>query len=1202
MEPRLLSLELVGYKTFASRTLFEFPGMITAVVGPNGSGKSNIADALRWVLGEQSYSLLRGKKTEDMIFAGSEQRTRAGMASVTITFDNSDGWLPIDFTEVSISRRAYRDGQNEYLLNHQRVRLKEISELLSKSGLAERTYTVIGQGLVDAALALKPEERRRLFEEAAGIGLYRSRKEEALNRLEATRRNLERVQDILAEIEPRLQSLEKQARRAQEYERVKADLRLLLQDWYGYHWHKNQVEYNHVRDILKAQEERLEAARQKHNEVTQAMNDLRAKMQSWRDKLNEWHSGASRLHTELTQMSQQLAVLDERQRSLGEQQASAQQELARSEEEQSAFQSNLGLAQEELSRVEKELEEARIQALQSRKNLAARQVERDQVERSLRNARQELTAAETRQVQLRAHQHEIAQRQETIARNQESVEKTLASLRQEAVGLESSLHQWALERDGVERARQEKENQWQSLRQQISEQESERRRVQDQKSRIDANKARIRAQVEVLEQAERSLSGYSEGARSLIQAARQKKLQGDYQLLSSFLEVPQGYEIAFTAILGELIDLVLLDQAADVEQALALIEQDARGRVALIKPGTVPAAEQAALPEEEDILGWAADLATPKDENVAPLLARLLGQTLVVKDRQAAYRLLPRLPQAAAVVTLKGEVFAPHGPIWAGKVGRTGMISRARQIREFNDALAQEDRQLDQNHQALQAVEGVIAALAQQDTDLARQVREMAAHFEKARDTLQKGQNSLEQVQRQIGWYEGQQKELDGQQVRVKNELDKDSADLSRLDATISSSRDEVKKWQHALGDLSLDEYQSQVTHWDTAMAVSNRAVKEVQARVEERRQRVSENQARQLALRERLEAVGKSMAALHEQRARLQEQETTLNREIQSFQALITPAEEELDGLERQMADQQEVEGASLQALTLAERHTTQADLDLTRNRDALQALQRKIEDDFGLVEFEYVANVAGQSPLPFDGMVKQLPVVVELSPEIEDNITRFKTQLRRMGSINPDALSEFQSVQERYHSLVNQVADLNKAEADLRQVIVELDELMKRDFRKTFNAVAAEFHQMFTRLFGGGSAHLVMLDEENPIDTGIDIEARLPGRRPQGLSLLSGGERSLTAAALVFSLLKVSPTPFCVMDEVDAMLDESNVGRFCDMLRELSQTTQFIVITHNRNTVQAANVIYGITMGRDSTSQMISVKLDEIDEDMIV
>jgi chromosome segregation protein len=272
-----------------------------------------------------------------------------------------------------------------------------------------------------------------------------------------------------------------------------------------------------------------------------------------------------------------------------------------------------------------------------------------------------------------------------------------------------------------------------------------------------------------------------------------------------------------------------------------------------------------------------------------------------------------------------------------------------------------------------------------------------------------------------------------------------------------------------------------------------------------------------------------------------------------------------------------------------------------MTRISESIENLRRRIEEDFGLVALEYSQDNVGPNPLPLDGMVQELPKVKELAPEIEDAISRQRAQLRRLGAINPEAQAEYRSVKERHEFLTSQVADLKKADQDLREVIAELDELMKREFRKTFDAVAVEFREMFTRLFGGGSARLILTDAENVAETGIDIEARLPGRREQGLSLLSGGERSLTAVALIFSLLKVSPTPFCVMDEVDAMLDEANVGRFCDLLRELSQTTQFIVITHNRNTVQIADVIYGITMGRDSASQMISLRLDEVGEDMV-
>ncbi len=286
---------------------------------------------------------------------------------------------------------------------------------------------------------------------------------------------------------------------------------------------------------------------------------------------------------------------------------------------------------------------------------------------------------------------------------------------------------------------------------------------------------------------------------------------------------------------------------------------------------------------------------------------------------------------------------------------------------------------------------------------------------------------------------------------------------------------------------------------------------------------------------------------------------------------------------------------------VSIAERHVAQGQLEHSRFKDSLDNLRRRIEEDFGLVAFEYSSNISGANPLPLDGLVQQLPVIKEIDPELEQSINNKRAQLRRIGPINPDADEEYKSVSERHEFISTQMEDLKKADQDLREVIAELDELMQREFRKTFDAVAAEFKVMFTRLFGGGSARLVLTDEENFQNTGIDIEARLPGRREQGLSLLSGGERSLTAVALIFALLKISPTPFCVLDEVDAALDEANVGRFCDLLRELSQQIQFIVITHNRNTVQASDVIYGITMGKDSASQMISLRLDEVSDEMV-
>ena len=393
-----------------------------------------------------------------------------------------------------------------------------------------------------------------------------------------------------------------------------------------------------------------------------------------------------------------------------------------------------------------------------------------------------------------------------------------------------------------------------------------------------------------------------------------------------------------------------------------------------------------------------------------------------------------------------------------------------------------------------------------------------------------------------------------------------------------------------------MEEFQSQVAHWNTQAAVAERALADGNNRQRERESALERADRTRSGLQARATELENTLHALEKERAERRQAERNVGEEIEALRVTIEPAEVELEKVEQEQGELQKVETSARQALSKAEHNHAQARITLARRQEALVALRNRIEDDFGLVAFEYSEDVSGPTPLPLQGMVEQLPLVNQLSPEIEETIKRQRAQLRRMGSVNPEAQSEYQEVKQRFAFMTEQIADLEKADADVRQVIAELDALMEREFRKTFDAVAVEFKEIFTRLFGGGSARLVLTDPDDLTDTGIDIEARLPGRRSQGLSLLSGGERSLTAVALVFSLLKVSPTPFCVLDEVDAMLDEANVGRFRDLLRELSENTQFVVVTHNRNTVQVADVIYGFTMGRDSASQVLSLKLDEV------
>ena len=1199
MVTRLKSLELHGYKTFASRTKFEFPGNITAVVGPNGAGKSNVADSLRWVLGEQAYSLLRGRKTEDMIFSGSQMRPKSSMASATITFDNDDGWLPIDFSEVTLTRRAYRDGQNEYLLNNQRVRLKETSELLAKSGLAERTYTIIGQGLVDAALSLKPEERRKFFEEAAGIGLYRGRREEALNRLKSTQRNLERVQDILSELKPRLRSLERQAQRAKEYDQIKDDLQALFRSWYGYHWHTLQTELERAKVLLRHQTRLASEARQKQYKTEKDMDEQRSRLQKLRDELGVWHSESAALHQTREQHSRQLAVLEERQRSFLSQSTELGDELMRLADERQTQQERITQLIEEVAQLRQEMEEAQEQVQQASARLEAREKERETAAQALKAARDQLVAEETRKVTMQARHNELMHRIEALRSSCETLSAAVDGESQALQIAEKEYDSISDERNHLEIAIHESEKDLQSCNQSLRKLEERLLSVQREHTKLEASRAKTQTQIQVLEQAEKSLSGLNQGAKTILEAAQKGKLRGSYEAISHLLEVPAEYERAIASALGDFLDGIVFDSGTDLEEVLNLLEQGEQGRAALFPKGRETGSQTRKSLEGAGVVGSASRLVKASGQLEA-MIEPLLGQVWVVQDRSTARRIVPQLASGERAVTLQGEVFWANGAIVAGKDGREGMIARPRQKRELQAFLADIEHELEVFHEQEDGLLDEIGEKQQQGKELDTDLREKRSQLNEMVKAFQKADLALEQARQRSEWQRNKLKDTQTEILRAEEELLRLQTDQKAIDGKIEEGQHQVRDCNRALMALPLEEYQTQMGHWKTNAAVASRAALEAEKRLVEQRLVLEGNQQRNETLEQRKHAVGATLEALETEKTNLRQQETLLNGQIEVLREKIEPAERSLEITEKDYAEFQDEQRARQQETSVAERHESQAQLEVTRKREAVNNLRAKIEDDMGLVNLDYRVEISGPNPLPLD-IVKQLVPVEELPPGMEDEIKRQRALLRRLGAINPDAQNEYHSVQERYDFLISQVEDLKKADADLREVIDELDELMRCEFRKTFDAVAEEFKQIFTRLFGGGSARLVLLDEENPTEAGIDIEARLPGRRTQGLSLLSGGERSLTAVALIFSLLRVSPTPFCVLDEVDAALDEANVGRFCDLLRELSEDTQFVVITHNRNTVQVADVIYGVTMGRDSSSQVISLRPDELSEDMV-
>lgn len=1197
MDNRLESIELQGLKTFATLTRLEFPGKITAIVGPNGSGKSNIADAIRWVLGEQSFSLLRAKKTEDMIFAGSQGRSRAGMASTTITFNNKDNWLPIDYSQIAITRQAYRDGQNEYLLNGQKVRLKDITELLSQTGLSERNYTIIGQGLVDSALALKPDDRRKLFEEAAGIGLYRSRKEEALRRLENTRKNLDRVLDILSEIKPRLRGLERQAERFQDFQQLQSDLRLLLREWYGYQWHQKQQDLRNIRNAYQDQETRLYTLRKKYLNAEEKVEETRSQLREYRKKLEEKHGDLSVNHRKLEHTTREIAIIDERQRSFEQQKGNLAIDIANLEEEIEDLESQKVSHEADMIMRRKDHLTAADEAEKIRQKVSEISQKRKSIETDLSATRKKHIALDTDKVQRAAHLEELKHRENMLKEDRGKVLQSLEGLEKDSDQIKHNLNQ----KESAHKVIQKKCEQGQAKTEDISTQLvktlDEHVAIEKQLNHRETQYTKLAAQLTVLKQAESALSGYSEGSKTLVEISRKGQLPSGIEPLSQHIIVEEKFEKAIGAALGELTDLLVIpSNSRDV--LITYLESRDLDRVALVDldEGNLNKGKQQ-LSMKNGVFGYANELIAV-EEAYRQVVDAVFSEIVVVKDVTTAQMLLKELTGNQKAVTLSGLVFQANGLLISGQNPSGKRIGRTREQKELQSELEELSQDIDKLNEKISTLDEKINEYKFEKTELEKELSIVEAEKSELNREIQAGNDSLARIKEQLAWHKDRLVALDQNIQDAQSQILSNEIELQNLNDKIALLRNEEKKYNEALTGLPLFEAQQELNHWQTHQLVAKNALEAAEQRDKEIRHRIENAQKRRQTLQARFDELTHNLVEIDNKKELLKNEEEVIKEKIKAIELEnIEPLTANREKSEKSVSALQKLEAHSRQQVIIAERQYTQLQLERERRQDQLNHLLERIEDDLGLVSFDHDQKFDGANPLPFtDNFVESLPRVQEIGESHESEIQRLKTQLRRLGAINPEAQQEYLEVKERFEYLTNQVNDLEKASQDLKEVIHTLDEMMERDFIKTFKAVNQEFSNYFSRLFNGGEAKLVFTDQENPVEGGVDIEARLPGRRQQGLALLSGGERSLTAAALVFALLKVAPPPFCILDEVDAMLDESNVGRFIEELRELSKEIQVVIITHNRNTVQAADVIYGVTMGRDSTSQMISLKLEEV------
>jgi len=1304
---RLKHLELQGYKSFANKTEFEFPTGITAIVGPNGTGKSNIADAIRWALGERSMSTLRAKSTSDMIFAGGDGRSRAGMAQVALTFDNSDGGFPIEYSEVTIARRAYRSGENEYLINGSQVLLRDIEELLAESSLSERTYTVIGQGVVDAALALRPQERRALFEEAAGIALYRDRREKTVERLDETERNLERVQDIVSEIAPRLERLERDARQVEQHRRLTAHLERLQRTWYGHEWGQQQVALERALQWSATLGERLAQRRREADEISQRLNDVREQEGTLRRQLRDWYRQSGDLHDEVDKARRELAVSEERERLLKTRRQELLEEIEPLRAQQEEQAGRVAELRGQVAELEQELEDRRAQLTRVERESAERaqraeeweqrriqaegalRSQRERLERlgrALGDAREEISrlaseraVAEERARQLESRREEVVAGLEPLRQEEKEQAERVARDRARLAELEQALTDRQAELAELEEA-------WEAFQERAQQPNEERRRIahelRDCRAEIERldearhaarqEEAELAGELKALERMHTTGAAYDAGVQVLLQA----ELEGILGPLAGLIQVPAAWERAIEAALGgngpgSALHAVVVERGMVVERAHRILAEQG-GRVTLLAldklrasssagrlpPRAVPAAELVTCAEDA------------RSEGCPSLVDVLLGRVALCEDLSEARSLQPEMPPGSCCVTRDGVVLRADGAFIIGQAGEGSVLADERVRRELPQQLKRVRQRLKELDRLRQHEEERVASresrLDEIDRQVAQRREERRRRFQErlgdartavavARETLRSQQASLQHRVSELDRIRSRRKglrlkaaELTEQHVAqveqaraLRHALDaprmgvsgaEDEAPASSAGDAAEGFRMRLQKAYEQLRELeqqegaaskrvtSLEERLDRLTQ--QADDARREAVRFERETLSEARTGVAVREAslrseRQALEREStlLERLRSQVDARRERAAELKaERENLLKRvgdlrsdasrleaELRDVRERIQPAEDALEQLEDEQTSLEERRQRAQERVRAVEERHGRAELDVERRRDDLRLLAQRIEEDLGLVELELGERVTAQAPLPMRPLVSELPVVEQLPEGLEDEMRFMKKRLQRLGGINPNAPDELAEVRERYDFLTEQAADLRAATAQLRHSVSELDTMMKRAFKETFDAVAEKFSEMFSHLFEGGEARLALSEPDALLTTGVDIVARPPGKRAQRLALLSGGERALTAVALLFSLLHVSPTPFCVFDEVDAMLDEANVGRFRAKLEELAERTQFIVITHNRGTVESAHAVYGVSMGSNAVSQVVSLKLEGMEDDRL-
>ena len=1177
----LKRLEMQGFKSFADRTVLEFKKGITAVIGPNGSGKSNISDAIRWVLGEQSMKSLRGSKSEDIIFAGTQNRKSLGFAEVNMVIDNEDGSLPLEYSEVTITRKLYRTGETGYYINKVPCRLKDILELFMDTGIGKDGYSIIGQGRIDEILSNKSEDRRHIFEEAAGIVKYRTRREESEKKLEQTKLNLIRINDILSEIEANIEPLKLQSEKARKFLDLREELKNIEVGLFIY-------KINEFKEKLKELENNKEIFTIQNNSEGEKLDKMQKQKEDLKERIENISGEIERLQVlgfesknKIEQINSDINVSKEKIANNTQNKSRLENEISKSnqniieleEEKQGKInkKENLENSKEKFS---KELEEKEAELKKLTQKLSSKELEIEEKKKEVENSKE-------KKYQL---QNDITEQDviyENLVNRKKQAEKELTQtiseldkkrtekneLNNNVLEIEKIKNENALY---IEKQKEEKEK----LENKIKEYDERINKLVDEQ-RMTVTRRNF------LIETEKEREGYSKSVKEILNACdRNSELKkGIHGVLANIVSTESKYQTAIEMCLGASIQNIVTQNEDDAKKMIEYLRKNNLGRASFLPISSVHGKKIDDIKKTEGIIGIASDLVKYKKEYEGIIL-NLLGRTIVVENMESAIAIAKANKYSFRIVTLDGDIINPSGAISGGSVNKktVNLLGRANEIKKLEEKI-----------NSLQERAGKLSKEKEEfiNESNSLELEEKIQELKQIEINYATEKEKLNQVKEQIDSITAKKEHLNEEIKNIeitkqdcinkKEEINKTIIDITAKIDTISEEIDQFAKLnkdeQKYIDDLNLD---------ITNLKISVSSFDESSTSLDELLERIQKS----------INLEKESIETKKEQIKKTEEQNITLNNNIIDFEKNIQNIKES-------------VTNSSSKSEELKQKRL--------EGNERLNELEEKIEE-----QFEIIQNIKEQLvkinikttniEQDIEDTINELWNEYEITPNnakdyskpeniqtTQKEVNELHNKIRELGSVNIDSIEEYKKTKERYETMCEQRLDLETTMAKLRNMISEMTNTMKSLFAEKFKQINKNFNEVFYELFGGGKAELMLEDENNILESGIDIKVQPPGKKLQNMMLLSGGEKALTAIALLFAILKINPAPFSILDEIEAALDDVNVYRFAEFLKKFSSTTQFLVITHRKGTMEAADTVYGITMEESGISKLLSIKLKD-------